>query len=112
MSDNRLARALFQLAICGGSLAVPQDLVPKEKASKNTEQTATEDKPAVSLPSEGIHAGCCDVLLTVFASVINSANDETALFLSQGEAVPQRQPLLSELNLHFGPHGLDGEEVD
>ena len=55
VSDNRLARALFQLAICGGSLAVPQDLVPKDKASNTTEQTKTEDKPTTSLPSEGIY---------------------------------------------------------
>lgn len=55
VSDNRLARALFQLAICGGSLAVPPDLVPKDKASKTSEQTKTEDKPTTSLPSEGIH---------------------------------------------------------
>lgn len=53
VSDNRLARALFQLAICGGSLAVPQDLVPKDKASKTSEHTKTEDKPTTSLPSEG-----------------------------------------------------------
>ncbi|XP_076616737.1 uncharacterized protein LOC143339417 isoform X1 [Chaetodon auriga] len=52
VSHNRLAKALFQLAICGGSLAVPQDLVPKEKTSKITEQTKTEDKPTTSLPSE------------------------------------------------------------
>ncbi|XP_073345224.1 uncharacterized protein [Pagrus major] len=52
VSDNRLAKALFQLAICGGSLAVPLDLVPKDKASKTTEQTKTEDKPTTSLPSE------------------------------------------------------------
>ncbi|XP_035522155.1 protein NO VEIN isoform X1 [Morone saxatilis] len=52
VSDNRLAKALFQLAICGGTMAVPQDLVPKDKASKTTEQTKAEDKPATSLPSE------------------------------------------------------------
>lgn len=53
VSDNRLARALFQLAICGGSLAVPQDLVPKDKVS--SEKTKTEEKSTTSLPSEGIH---------------------------------------------------------
>ncbi|KAI3365403.1 hypothetical protein L3Q82_010485 [Scortum barcoo] len=52
VSDNRLARALFQLAICGGSLAIPQDLAPKDKASKTTEQTKTEDKLSTSLPSD------------------------------------------------------------
>ncbi|XP_023257114.1 uncharacterized protein LOC111651359 [Seriola lalandi dorsalis] len=52
VSGDRLAKALFQLAICGGSLAVPQDLVPKDKAPKTGAQTTTEDKPATSLPSE------------------------------------------------------------
>uniref|UniRef100_A0A1A7X528 HTH OST-type domain-containing protein n=2 Tax=Iconisemion striatum TaxID=60296 RepID=A0A1A7X528_9TELE len=50
--NNRLARALFQLAVCGGSLAVPQDVVPKDKPSKPTQQTTTVDKAAASLPSE------------------------------------------------------------
>ncbi|KAM7382188.1 hypothetical protein PAMA_012854 [Pampus argenteus] len=52
VSGDRLARALFQLAVCGGSLAVPQDLVPKDKASKTSEKSKTEDKPTTSLPSE------------------------------------------------------------
>ncbi|XP_059180709.1 uncharacterized protein wu:fj29h11 [Centropristis striata] len=52
VSGNRLTTALFQLAICGGSLAVPQDLVPKEKASNTSEQTKTENKPTTNLPSE------------------------------------------------------------
>ncbi|XP_031729731.1 protein NO VEIN isoform X1 [Anarrhichthys ocellatus] len=52
VSGNRLAKALFQLAICGGSLAVPLDLVPKDKAPNTTEQTKSEDKPTTSLPSE------------------------------------------------------------
>nr|XP_020442679.1 uncharacterized protein LOC109952134 isoform X2 [Monopterus albus] len=52
VSGDRLARALFQLAICGGSLTIPQDLVPKSKASKSTEQTKKEDKSTTSLPSE------------------------------------------------------------
>ncbi|XP_039991364.1 protein NO VEIN isoform X3 [Xiphias gladius] len=52
VSGDRLAKALFQLAICGGSLAVPHDLVPKDKAPKTTEQTKREDKPTTSLPSE------------------------------------------------------------
>ncbi|XP_034415421.1 protein NO VEIN isoform X2 [Cyclopterus lumpus] len=52
VSGNRLAKALFQLAICGGSLAVPLDLVPKDKSSNTTEQTKREDKPTTSLPSE------------------------------------------------------------
>ncbi|XP_056285066.1 uncharacterized protein wu:fj29h11 isoform X2 [Pseudoliparis swirei] len=52
VSGNRLAKALFQLAICGGSLAVPLDLVPKDKSSNTTEQTKREDKPTTSLASE------------------------------------------------------------
>lgn len=53
VSGNRLETALFQLAICGGSLAVPHDLVPKDKTSKPTEKTKPEDKSTKSLPSEG-----------------------------------------------------------
>ncbi|XP_054457346.1 uncharacterized protein wu:fj29h11 [Anoplopoma fimbria] len=52
VSGNRLAKALFQLAICGGSLAVPQDLVHKDKSSNTSEQTKNEEKPTTSLPSE------------------------------------------------------------
>ncbi|XP_047465584.1 protein NO VEIN isoform X3 [Mugil cephalus] len=52
VSNDRLARALFQLAICGGSLAVPQDLVPKDKASKSSERTKTEDITTTPIPSE------------------------------------------------------------
>uniref|UniRef100_A0A3Q2WHL7 Wu:fj29h11 n=1 Tax=Haplochromis burtoni TaxID=8153 RepID=A0A3Q2WHL7_HAPBU len=52
VSGNRLETALFQLAICGGSLAVPHDLVPKDKTSKPTEKTKPEDKSTKSLPSE------------------------------------------------------------
>ncbi|XP_077359160.1 uncharacterized protein LOC144005104 isoform X2 [Festucalex cinctus] len=54
VSGNKLATALFQLAICGGSLAIPQDQnQAKEKtpqASKKTEPT--EDGPATSNASE------------------------------------------------------------
>ncbi|KAM6897522.1 uncharacterized protein FYW49_018807 [Xenentodon cancila] len=53
VSNDRLAKALFQLAICGGSLAVPQDIVPKDKASKNTEPTKAADRDSKPLPSEG-----------------------------------------------------------
>ncbi|KAI4801184.1 hypothetical protein KUCAC02_000109 [Chaenocephalus aceratus] len=53
VSCNRLAKALFQLAICGGSLAVPQDLVPKDKTSNTTEQTKDhENHTTTYLPSE------------------------------------------------------------
>lgn len=53
VSNDRLARALFQLAVCGGSLAVPQDLVPKDKTPKSTEQTKSADKDSKPLPSAG-----------------------------------------------------------
>ncbi|MEQ2224045.1 hypothetical protein ILYODFUR_003396 [Ilyodon furcidens] len=52
VSADRLTRALFQLAICGGSLAVPQDLVPKDKTPKMTADAKTVDKAAPALPSE------------------------------------------------------------
>ncbi|XP_029953318.1 protein NO VEIN isoform X2 [Salarias fasciatus] len=52
VSADRLAMALFQLAVCGGSLAPPQDLVLKEKAPKATEQTQANDKSDILLPSE------------------------------------------------------------
>ncbi|XP_034425939.1 protein NO VEIN isoform X1 [Hippoglossus hippoglossus] len=52
VSGDRLATALFQLAICGGSLAVPQDLVPKDKAPQTTEKNTKGDKLTTSLPSE------------------------------------------------------------
>uniref|UniRef100_A0A3B4U8I9 Wu:fj29h11 n=1 Tax=Seriola dumerili TaxID=41447 RepID=A0A3B4U8I9_SERDU len=65
VSGDRLAKALFQLAICGGSLAVPQDLVPKDKAPKTGAQTTTEDKPATSLPSEGSRVFCLSSAVTL-----------------------------------------------
>nr|XP_019938379.1 PREDICTED: uncharacterized protein LOC109626689 [Paralichthys olivaceus] len=52
VSGDRLATALFQLAICGGSLAVPHDLVPKDKAPQTTEKKTKEDKFNISIPSE------------------------------------------------------------
>ncbi|XP_029383980.1 uncharacterized protein LOC115060244 isoform X2 [Echeneis naucrates] len=52
VSGDRLAKALFQLAICGGSLAIPQDLVPKDKPSNTTAQVKTENKATTSIPSE------------------------------------------------------------
>lgn len=58
MSGNALTNALFQLAICGGSLAVPQNLVPINKMSKTSDKINMEDKATTSLPSEGIDTGC------------------------------------------------------
>uniref|UniRef100_A0A3Q3NAZ7 Protein NO VEIN-like n=1 Tax=Mastacembelus armatus TaxID=205130 RepID=A0A3Q3NAZ7_9TELE len=70
VSGDRLARALFQLAICGGSLIVPPDLTPKDKATKSTKQTKKEDESITSLPSEGINAG---------RSVLSSQNSTITL---------------------------------
>ena len=58
VSGDRLCTAMFQLAICGGSLAVPQDLVAKEQPAKAAGRPA-QHEPAVSLPSEGqsVHSG-------------------------------------------------------
>ncbi|KAM9410935.1 uncharacterized protein ACWYII_025836 isoform 8-T9 [Salvelinus alpinus] len=52
VSADRLARALFQLAICGGSLAAPQDLVPKEKPARHTQERRAEEKTQATAPSE------------------------------------------------------------
>ncbi|KAK7918618.1 hypothetical protein WMY93_009902 [Mugilogobius chulae] len=52
VSGDRLAVALFQLSICGGSLAAPQDLVLKDKSSKAQEQAKAEEKPSTPRPSE------------------------------------------------------------
>lgn len=62
-------------------MAVPQDLVPKEKASKSTEQTKTEGKPTTSIPSEGIHAGY-SVSATRMNYELMSINHVSALCLS------------------------------
>ncbi|RVE59880.1 hypothetical protein OJAV_G00193380 [Oryzias javanicus] len=52
VSGDRLTKALFQLAICGGSLAAPQDLVPKEKSSKKTDRSQAVDRDVPALPCE------------------------------------------------------------
>ncbi|XP_046709697.1 protein NO VEIN-like isoform X1 [Silurus meridionalis] len=53
VSGDRLARTLFQLAICGGSLALPNDLALKEKHEKHvTEQKASEKKATEMPPTE------------------------------------------------------------
>ncbi|XP_072098501.1 uncharacterized protein [Mobula birostris] len=51
VGDNRLARSLFQLAICCGSLEAPRDLVAKEKPNQPT-MNASGDQ-GTPLPSEG-----------------------------------------------------------
>ncbi|XP_050980031.1 uncharacterized protein wu:fj29h11 isoform X2 [Labeo rohita] len=53
INRDRLARALFQLAICCGSLDAPQDLVAKEKPQKKAEiKKSTEDRITEMLPTE------------------------------------------------------------
>ncbi|KAM4524399.1 uncharacterized protein PAE49_000724 isoform 2-T3 [Odontesthes bonariensis] len=52
VSNDRLAKALFQLAVCGGSLSVPQDLVLRDKTSKTSEQTKAVDQAPTSVPSK------------------------------------------------------------
>ncbi|XP_072524200.1 uncharacterized protein [Salminus brasiliensis] len=53
VSGDRLARALLQLAICGGSLVVPNDLVPKEKPQKQTqEKKPVEEMSGAAPPTE------------------------------------------------------------
>ncbi|XP_017271683.1 protein NO VEIN isoform X2 [Kryptolebias marmoratus] len=74
VSHDRLARALFQLAVCGGSLAVPQDLVPKEKAPKTADQAKTAGKAAASLPSEAKVKQYLKDSLSALSSTITLAN--------------------------------------
>uniref|UniRef100_A0A8C9SPC0 Wu:fj29h11 n=1 Tax=Scleropages formosus TaxID=113540 RepID=A0A8C9SPC0_SCLFO len=52
VSGDRLATALFQLAICCGSLEVPQDLVAKEKPCKPSKQAKNEEEHSILPPSE------------------------------------------------------------
>ncbi|XP_066520431.1 uncharacterized protein wu:fj29h11 isoform X2 [Hoplias malabaricus] len=53
VSSDRLARTLLQLAICGGSLAVPNDLVSKEKSQKQKqEKKPCEDISSTAPPTE------------------------------------------------------------
>uniref|UniRef100_A0A673I198 Uncharacterized LOC107720215 n=1 Tax=Sinocyclocheilus rhinocerous TaxID=307959 RepID=A0A673I198_9TELE len=53
VNRDRLARALFQLAICCGSLDAPQDLVAKEKPQKKAEAKKTTEERAIEmLPTE------------------------------------------------------------
>ncbi|XP_060717612.1 uncharacterized protein wu:fj29h11 [Tachysurus vachellii] len=53
VSGDRLARTLFQLAICGGSLVVPNDLSPKEKPQKQSQEKKASEKNATeTLPTE------------------------------------------------------------
>ncbi|XP_057182526.1 uncharacterized protein LOC130549349 isoform X2 [Triplophysa rosa] len=49
---DRLARTLFQLAICSGSLEAPQDLVAKEKPRKKAEENKATEERTTALPTE------------------------------------------------------------
>lgn len=54
VSGDRLARTLFQLAICGGSLAIPNDLTLKEKPQKQVQEQKSSENDATEMPpSEG-----------------------------------------------------------
>ncbi|MCI4384121.1 hypothetical protein PGIGA_G00034980 [Pangasianodon gigas] len=50
VSGDRLARTLFQLAICGGSLAIPNDLAPKEKPQKQVQEQKASEKKSTEMP--------------------------------------------------------------
>ncbi|CAG5911609.1 unnamed protein product [Menidia menidia] len=70
VSNDRLAKALFQLAVCGGSLAAPQDLVLKDKTSKPSEQTKTADKAPTVIPSEAkVKQALKDSLATINSAI-------------------------------------------
>uniref|UniRef100_A0A4W4ERA0 HTH OST-type domain-containing protein n=1 Tax=Electrophorus electricus TaxID=8005 RepID=A0A4W4ERA0_ELEEL len=50
ISGDRLARTLFQLAICGGSLVIPHDLAPKEKSRKQAADRKSSEEAVVEAP--------------------------------------------------------------
>ncbi|XP_057214332.1 uncharacterized protein LOC130569018 [Triplophysa rosa] len=52
VQKDRLARALFQLAICRGSLEAPQDLVAKEKPQQKAEEKTATKERTTSFPTE------------------------------------------------------------
>uniref|UniRef100_A0A3B3RWP0 Wu:fj29h11 n=1 Tax=Paramormyrops kingsleyae TaxID=1676925 RepID=A0A3B3RWP0_9TELE len=58
VSSDRLTTALFQLAICCGSLEVPQDLVAKEKSCKSCKSCTGikqgQEESTILPPSEGM----------------------------------------------------------
>ncbi|XP_028975778.2 uncharacterized protein wu:fj29h11 isoform X2 [Esox lucius] len=74
VSSDRLAMALFQLAICGGSLAAPQDLVPKEKPSRHKQETRAEEKPQTTPPSEATVKNFLKESLSSHSSVLTLAH--------------------------------------
>ncbi|XP_077594792.1 uncharacterized protein LOC144211423 isoform X2 [Stigmatopora nigra] len=53
ISGNKLATSLFQMAICGGSLDKPQNLVSKNNTPQTSAEVGTvEDRPTMSKTSE------------------------------------------------------------
>ncbi|XP_061665744.1 uncharacterized protein wu:fj29h11 isoform X2 [Syngnathoides biaculeatus] len=53
VTGNKVARDLFQLAICSGSLTTPEDQMTKEKTPQTSEKTdPIEDRSLTSNPSE------------------------------------------------------------
>ncbi|XP_076856187.1 uncharacterized protein LOC143510575 isoform X2 [Brachyhypopomus gauderio] len=55
LSGDRLARTLFQLAICGGSLVIPHDLAPKEKGRKQAaDRKSSEEAVTEAPPTEAV----------------------------------------------------------
>ncbi|KAG7491801.1 hypothetical protein MATL_G00007700 [Megalops atlanticus] len=74
VSGDRLASALFQLAICGGSLEVPQNLVAKEKSSKPTEEkNKGEQKATIPPPSETAVKNYLQECMSRFSGVLTLA---------------------------------------
>ncbi|KAK7134163.1 hypothetical protein R3I93_017539 [Phoxinus phoxinus] len=85
---DRLARALFQLAICCGSLDAPQDLVAKEKPQKKADaKKATEERATEMLPTE--------------ADVKSYFQDRVASFNST-PSLAQLRTLEKKIAEHFG----------
>ncbi|XP_057682155.1 uncharacterized protein wu:fj29h11 [Corythoichthys intestinalis] len=82
VSGNTLATALFQLAICGGSLDLMPDLVPKEKTPQTSGKTdSTEDRPTMPKISEGK----VKQYLKESLSSMNSANHLADIAILEGK---------------------------
>ncbi|KAG9350267.1 hypothetical protein JZ751_026621 [Albula glossodonta] len=71
VTGDRLATALFQLAICGGSLEVPPDLVAKESAHKPTEKNKGDQKSATPPPSEAAVRQYLQETMSRFSGVLS-----------------------------------------
>ncbi|XP_061088728.1 uncharacterized protein wu:fj29h11 isoform X2 [Conger conger] len=72
VTGDRLATALFQLAICGGSLEVPHDLVAKGDAHKPTqEKNQAGEKSTTPPPSEAAVKQCLHDIMASFSGVLS-----------------------------------------